>query len=143
MPAAANGDEQIARARKINRRDHIGHIGDARDHRRLFVDHRVIERTRLVIARIALFDHVAAERRFERSRFVFVDHGDTPSVCWKSGSADGYGFAISRTASAVSGLPPMAHCPLSTSCTRTQVTPRIFSPSTDTIASVTLPIMAL
>src|SRR6478736_3014062 len=45
--------------------------------------------------------------------------------------------AIALTSAVVSGLPPIAHSPLSISCTRTQVTGRIGSPSTETIASVT------
>src|SRR6056297_931010 len=40
-------------------------------------------------------------------------------------------------ASAVIGFPPIAHSPLAISCTRTQVTPRMASPSTPIMASVT------
>src|SRR5262249_35305025 len=46
--------------------------------------------------------------------------------------------AIALTSAAVSGLPPIAQSPLSISCTRTHVTGRIASPSTATMASVTL-----
>ena len=44
--------------------------------------------------------------------------------------------ASSFTASVVSGLPPIPHSPLTTSEIFTQVTPRMFSPSIETIASV-------
>ena len=44
--------------------------------------------------------------------------------------------ASSLTASVVTGLPPMPHSPLVTSEIFTQVTPRMFSPSTETMASV-------
>jgi hypothetical protein len=40
------------------------------------------------------------------------------------------------TAAVVSGWPPMPHSPLATSEILTQVTPRMFSPSIETIASV-------
>jgi hypothetical protein len=39
------------------------------------------------------------------------------------------------TASVVTGWPPMPHSPLAASEILTQVTPRIFSPSIDTITS--------
>src|SRR6204780_5885760 len=44
--------------------------------------------------------------------------------------------ASSLTASVVSGLPPMPHSPLLTSEIFTQVPPRMFSPSIETMASV-------
>jgi hypothetical protein len=44
--------------------------------------------------------------------------------------------ASSLTASVVSGWPPMPHSPLLTSEIFTQVTPRMFSPSIETMASV-------
>src|SRR6516164_2987105 len=46
------------------------------------------------------------------------------------------------TSAALSALPPIAHSPLATSYTRTQVTPRIASPLTSTMALVTLLIIA-
>ena len=54
----------------------------------------------------------------------------------RSHYAAGRPAASSITASVVSGLPPMPHSPLVTSEIFTQVTPRMFSPSIETMASV-------
>src|SRR5262249_6890145 len=50
--------------------------------------------------------------------------------------------ATALTSAVVSALPPMPHSPDLSSCTRTQVRPRIFSPSMPTIVSVTFSIIS-
>ena len=68
-----------------------------------------------------------------------------PRLVWLSGAASLVSPARAMrelrrravlTSSVLSGLPPMPQSPLCTSSTTTQVTPRMFSPSVETIVSV-------
>src|SRR4051794_22170142 len=75
---------------------------------------------------------VPAERRRGRRGADEREHGDGESDALH----DAAPAASAWTACVVSARPPMPQSPLWTSSTRTQVTPRMFSPSTATIASV-------
>ncbi len=60
VPAAADGDEQVVVAGEVDRGDDVGDVGALGDERRVLVDHRVVDRARLVVARIAGLDELAA-----------------------------------------------------------------------------------
>ena len=65
MPAAADRDPQPALAREPDRGCDVGVVDAVRDRRRVLVDHRVVERARLVVLRVAALDDAAFHRRSE------------------------------------------------------------------------------
>jgi hypothetical protein len=60
VPAATHRQQKILFASKIDRPNHIGHIGTAHNQRRMLIDHRIIDGPRLIIALIIGLDQLAA-----------------------------------------------------------------------------------
>ncbi len=60
VAAAADGEEQAVFAGEVDGGDDVGGVGAAGDQGRALVDHGVVDRARLVVARIAGLDEAAA-----------------------------------------------------------------------------------
>ncbi len=67
VAAAANGEQQVVSAREGDRRGHVRGAGAAGDQRGPAVDHRVVDRARLLVARVGGTDQLARELRPELS----------------------------------------------------------------------------
>ncbi len=65
VAAPADRDEQVVRARELDRLDDIVSRPAARDQRRLAIDRRVPDLSDLVVTRVARKKHVSPEARFE------------------------------------------------------------------------------
>ena len=61
VAAAAHRDLQPVGAGELHRGHDVRGVGDTHDHRRSFVDHRVVDGTRLVVPRVGCGDHVTAD----------------------------------------------------------------------------------
>ena len=73
VTAAADGHDDVVVAREVDRSDHIGDGLALSDERRPLVDHRVIDRTDLVIVRITGLDEIAAHSGGQTLDGCFVE----------------------------------------------------------------------
>jgi hypothetical protein len=74
VAAAANCEQQIAIAGESHRRNDVRHVTAACDHAGPFLDHRVVELARLLVAGIRSSNQVAAKRFCERRESRTVKH---------------------------------------------------------------------
>src|ERR1700690_590208 len=74
MAAAANGYDQFVLAAKINRRDNVRHIAATGDQVGPPVDHGIVDLSRRVVTRVALFDELSAEIGLKSSSGCLVQH---------------------------------------------------------------------
>ena len=63
VSAAADGEQRVMPARKPDHRRHVVGGRAAGDHRRALVDHRVVQRASVVVARVGRADQLAGEAR--------------------------------------------------------------------------------
>ena len=80
VATAANGDQQIVVAPKVNCTDDVRNVCATRNHAWALVDHAIVERASLVIALILRFDDPAAQASSEiRNRRCHL-HDGFPSI---------------------------------------------------------------
>ena len=65
VAAAANGDRTVVLAGEAHRVEHVGGAPAADDQRRAPIDHRVPDRARTVVRRVAWLDRAAQQSRAE------------------------------------------------------------------------------
>ena len=63
---AADGDVEALLASEPHRGDHVGDVAAPDDHRRVLVDHRVVQRASVVVVAVSGDEHVAANIAAER-----------------------------------------------------------------------------
>ena len=71
MTAAANRDSQLIVAAKVDSADHVSYIRATCDQRRAFVDHGIVDFTRLIVAGVTWLNQVTAQLRAERADSLF------------------------------------------------------------------------
>jgi len=74
MSTTPDGDKKVVLSREVHRIDDVRDVRTTGNQSRLFVNHSIVDRARLIVILVARFDQPSTKVCFEIGNRIFVEH---------------------------------------------------------------------